>query len=110
MVAFESSVLIHLRKRSGREKATIGFQDEHWLRELISQLPGWRLIGILSHPRSCADIEPSATPPFLNLTFQPATSRLETPMLNSKLTSALRRLGGLLNVPALLLASATFGD
>lgn len=67
-------------------------------------------MGISSHPSRCAGIEPSATAPSLNHAFQPAISRLEKSMLSSKLTSALRRLGGLLAVPILFLASPTFAD
>ena len=61
-------------------------------------------------PAAGADIEPSATPPFLNLTFQQVISRLEKSMLYSKLTSALRRLEVQLVVPVLFLASSTFAD
>src|ERR1700721_3560869 len=67
-------------------------------------------MGIFSHPNRCAGIEPSANPPSLNHAFPAEICRLERAVLNSKLTSALRRLGGLLAMPILFLASPTFAD
>src|ERR1700730_7549733 len=134
MVALESSELIDLPKRSGREKSTIGClghrpggRTSSARRENVPNVQAqFSPLGRLTRsaprtkdrgdgispggPRTCADIEPSATPPFLNLTFQLAISRLEKSMLYSKLTGALRRLEVQLVVPVLFLASSTFAD
>src|SRR5260370_24849952 len=105
MVALESSELIELPKRSGREKSTIGF-----LGPRERGAPRVADARVRPMPATGADIEPSATPPFLNQIFQQVISRLEKSMLYSKLTSALRRLEVQLVVPALCRARSTFAD